>query len=137
MNWGTMANYSDPVKWLDAFYSAYKTANGGRDPKIDYLAFHWYDYGLEAQLDRLTKYGKKIWITEMANWNQQVNSYQKQAAQMTEMVGLCENRDDVFRYAWFIGRGSGPDYKYTYLFNSAPGELNELGKLYLSLPYKK
>lgn len=137
MNWGTMTNYWDPVVWLDAFYSAYKSANGGRDPKIDYLAFHWYDYGLAAQLDRLQKYGKKIWITEMANWNFQINSYQKQAAQMVEMVNICETRSDVFRYAWFIGRGNLPDSKFTYLFEPSPGQLNNLGKLYLSLPYTK
>lgn len=135
ITWGTMTNYSDPVVWLDAFYNAYKTANGGRPPKIDYLAFHWYDYGLAAQLDRLQKYGKKIWVTEMANWNPQINSYQKQAAQMVDMVNICETRADVFRYAWFIGRGTYPDNKFTYLFNPTPGELNELGKLYLSLPY--
>ena len=137
MNWGTMTNYSDPVVWLDDFYAAYKSANGGRPPKIDYLAFHWYDYGLAAQLDRLQKYGKKIWITEMANWNPQINSYQKQAAQMVEMVNICETRSDVFRYAWFIGRGSLPDNKYTYLFDPNPGQLNDLGKLYISLPYTK
>jgi hypothetical protein len=135
MNWGTMTNYSDPVAWLDAFYAAYKSANGGTLPKIDYLAFHWYDYGLAAQLDRLQKYGKQIWITEMANWNPQINSYQKQAAQMVEMVNICETRTDVFRYAWFIGRGSLPDSKFTYLFNSDPGELNDLGKLYINLPF--
>ena len=132
-----MTDHCDPVVWLDAFYSAYKSANGGRPPKIDYLAFHWYDYGLAAQLDRLQKYGKKIWITEMANWNPQINSYQKQAEQMVEMVNICETRSDVFRYAWFIGRGSLPDSKYTYLFGPNPGQLNDLGKLYLSLPYTK
>ncbi|QQS37752.1 MAG: hypothetical protein IPM56_07335 [Ignavibacteriales bacterium] len=137
MTWGTMSGFSDPVVWLDAFYEAYKSANGGRLPKIDYLAFHWYDYGLEAQLNRLQKYGKKIWITEMANWNAQINSYQKQAEQMQQMVALCESREDVFRYAWFIGRGNFPDNKFTYLFNAAPGDLNELGKLYLSLPYSQ
>lgn len=137
MNWGTMTDYWDPVVWLDAFYAAYKSANGGRVPKIDYLAFHWYDYALAAQLDSLQKYGKKIWITEMANWNPQINSYQKQAAQMVEMVNICETRTDVFRYAWFIGRGSLPDSKYTYLFDPNPGQLNDLGKLYLSLPYTK
>ena len=136
MNWGTMTNYSDPVVWLDDFYTAYKSMNNGREPKIDYLAFHWYDYGLAPQLDRLKKYGKKIWITEMANWNPQITSYSKQAEQMTEMVKICEERDDVFRYAWFIGRGNGPDTKFTYLFNSGPGELNYLGQLYISLPYK-
>jgi hypothetical protein len=137
MNWGTMTNYSDPVVWLDDFYAAYKSANGGRIPKIDYLAFHWYDYGLAAQLDRLQKYGKKIWITEMANWNPQINSYQKQVDQMREMVNICETRSDVFRYAWFIGRGSLPDSKYTYLFDPNPGQLNDLGKLYISLPFTK
>ena len=137
MNWGTMTNYSDPVVWLDDFYIAYKSMNDGREPKIDYLAFHWYDYGLAEQLDRLQKYGKKIWITEMANWNPQITSYSKQAEQMTEMVKICEERDDVFRYAWFIGRGSYPDSRYTYLFDSGPGELNYLGKLYISLPYKQ
>jgi len=133
MNWGTMANYGDPVVWLDTFYDAYRTANDGHDPQIDYLAFHWYDYSLESQLDRLTKYGKKIWITEMANWNANINSYAKQAEQMRQMVSICENRDDVFRYAWFIGRGA--EDRYTNLFNASPGELNDLGKLYISLPY--
>ncbi|MCB0284451.1 MAG: hypothetical protein KDF60_17840 [Calditrichaeota bacterium] len=135
MNWGTMTNYSDPVDWLDAFYEAYRSSNNGRDPKIDYLAFHWYDYGLSQQLDRLEKYGKQIWITEMANWNSQINSYEKQAQQMQLMVSICENRSDVFRYAWFIGRGA--EDRYTNLFNATPGELNSLGQLYISLPYSK
>ena len=133
ITWGTMQNYSDPVVWLDAFYTAYRNANNGKDPQIGYLAFHWYDYGLNDQLDRLTKYGKKIWITEMANWNSQINSYEKHALQMKQMVEICENRDDVFRYAWFIGRGA--EDKFSNIFNSASGDLNTLGKLYISLPY--
>jgi hypothetical protein len=137
MNWGTMSGYSNPVVWLDAFYAAYQSANGGRSPKIDYLAFHWYDYGLSGQLDALKKYNKKIWITELANWNSQINSYAKQKDQMTQMVALCESRDDVFRYAWFIGRGSGSDNHYTYLFTSADGVLSDLGSLYISLPFMK
>ncbi len=135
MNWGTMTGYSDPVVWLDDFYAAYRAANNNRDPKIDYLAFHWYDYGLSAQLDRLKKYGKKIWITELANWNAQINTYAKQIEQMKQMVAVCEARDDVFRYAWFIGRGSGADNHFTWLFQPTPGQLNDLGKLYIGLPY--
>lgn len=135
ITWGTMSGFSDPVTWLDAFYSAYEQANGGREPKIDFLAFHWYDYGLASQLDRLQKYGKQIWVTEMANWNSQINSYQKQAQQMEEMVSICESRDDVFRYAWFIGRGA--ESKFTNLFTSNTGELNDLGKYYINLPYSK
>lgn len=135
MTWGTMSGYSDPITWLDDFYSAYRSQNNGEEPLIDYLAFHWYDYGLEAQLDRLEKYGKDFWITEMANWNANINSYEKQAEQMQEMVALCEQRDDVFRYAWFIGRGA--EDRYTNLFTANPGELNELGELYISLPYNE
>lgn len=137
MCWGTMTNYANPVAWLDAFFLAYRTANGGRVPKIDFLAFHWYDYGLTAQLDSLKKYNRKIWVTEMANWNSQINSYSKQAEQMQQMVAICENRTDVFRYAWFYGRGTFPDNKFTYLFTQNDGELSELGKLYISLPYAK
>jgi len=134
MNWGTMPDYSDPVVWLDAFYDAYRSANNGNDPQIDYLAFHWYDYGLEDQLNRLEQYEKDIWVTEMANWNANINSYEDQIAQMEQMVSICENRDDVFRYAWFYGRVI-PDNHFTSLFGPNPGELTILGETYLDLPY--
>ncbi len=109
-----------------------------RDPQIDYLAFNWYDYGLSAQLDRLAKYGKQIWVTEFANWHSQndgaqIDTLAKQEAQMTDMVATCESRSDVFRYAWFTGRRS-TDSHFTSLLSS-PGQLTELGQHYLSLPY--
>jgi Glycosyl hydrolase catalytic core len=137
ITWGTMAGFEDPVDWMDAFLAAYRTANGGRDPQIDALAFHWYDYGLAGQLDRLKKYGKPFWVTEMANWHvqndgAQIDTLAKQKAQMTDMVSVCEGRDDVVRYAWFTGRWS-PDPHFTSLLG-ADGKLTELGTLYLSLP---
>jgi hypothetical protein len=139
ITWGTMTDYWDPVIWLDAFYAAYRSANGNRDPQIDYLAFHWYDYGLAAQLDRLTKYGKPFWVTEFANWHSQndgaqIDTLAKQMEQMAELVATCENRADVFRYAWFIGR-MNPDPHFTSLL-SANGELTELGKKYINFPFK-
>ncbi len=134
MNWGTMNHFGDPVVWLDAFYTEFQTSQG-RDPQIDYLAFHWYDYGLASQLDRLQKYGKQIWITELANWNSNIDSYTEQVVQMVEMVALCESREDVFRYAWFIGRGGLPDNHFTYLFHPDAGELTDLGEVYIHLPY--
>ncbi|ATB33633.1 glycoside hydrolase family protein [Melittangium boletus] len=138
MSWGTYPGYSDPVVWLDAFYSAYRAANGNRDPRIDYLAFHWYDYGLAGQLDRLKKYGKPFWVTEFANCHSQkdgaqIDSVAKQKAQMTEMVAVCESRADVFRYAWFTGRWTNDPCFASLL--GAPGTLTELGAHYLSLPY--
>jgi Glycosyl hydrolase catalytic core len=138
ITWGTMPGYQDPILWLDAFYAAYRAANGNRrDPQIDYLAFHWYDYGLVDQLDRLGKYGKPFWVTEFANWHSQndgaqITTLAAQEAQMTDMVATCESRADVFRYAWFTGRLS-PDPHFTSLLG-APGELTGLGTTYLSLP---
>ena len=138
ITWGTMSGYADPVVWLDAFYAAYQAANGGRNPRIDYLAFHWYDYGLGAQLDRLSKYGKPFWVTEMANWHSQNDGAQidtpaRQQAQMTDMVATCESRADVFRYAWFTGR-INPDPHFDSLLG-ADGQLTALGQLYVSLPF--
>ena len=134
MTWGTMIGLSDPVFWLDQFYAYYRAANGGRDPRIDYLAFHWYDYGLETQLNRLQKYGKPIWITEMANWNDNIDTVEKQIEQMTQMVTLAESRSDVFRYAWFMGRWPN-DVHHTSIFQDAAGQLTALGQAYINLPY--
>jgi hypothetical protein len=139
MNWGTLSGYSDPVVWLDAFYAAYRSANANRDPQIDYLAFHWYDYGLASQLDRLKKYGKPFWVTEFANCHSQqdgaqIDSVAKQKAQMAEMVSVCESRADVFRYAWFTGRWTN-DPCYASLLG-ANGTLTELGSQYISLPFQ-
>lgn len=140
ITWGTMAGFADPVLWLDAFYAAYRGANVGRDPRIDYLAFHWYDYGLKDQLDRLQKYGKSFWVTEFANWHNgdgaaQVDTVDKQKTQMAEMVALCEARADVFRYAWFTGRWTqGGDPHHTSLLG-ADGALTALGGHYLGLPF--
>jgi len=137
ITWGTMTGYEDPVAWLDAFYAAYQAANNGQNPQIDYLAFHWYDYGLASQLDRLDKYGKSIWVTEFANWHSQndgsqITTLAEQEAQMADMVATCESRPDVFRYAWFTGRLS-PDPHFTSLLGSS-GQLTGLGTTYLSLP---
>jgi hypothetical protein len=139
ITWGTMAGYADPVVWMDAFIAAYQAANGGRSPQIDYLAFHWYDYGLGAQLDRLVKYGKPFWVTEMANWHNgdgsaAIDTVAKQEAQMIDMVKTCEDRSDVFRYAWFTGRWNS-DAHFTSLLATGSGDLTDLGRLYLAQPF--
>lgn len=140
MNWGTMEQYGDPVVWLDAFYAAYRAQHQGRDPQVDYLAFHWYDYGLASMLDRLAKYDKPVWVTEFANWHAQddgvqIDTLDKQKQQMTEMVALLESRADVYRYAWFTGRMS-PDPHFSSLLD-AEGQLTELGWHYIFLPFNQ
>ena len=134
LNWGTMDGYEDPVIWMDAFLETFQH-NYGRLPRLDHLAFHWYDYGLSAQLDRLSKYGLPIWVTEMANWNANIQTEAEMIQEMTTMVAVCESREDVFRYAWFIGRGHWN--RPTYLFAEEPGVLTALGQAYLELPYQQ
>lgn len=134
MTWGTMRGFEDPVVWLDAFIEEYRSLNKGKLPRIDYLGFHWYDYGLNEQLGRLAKYGKAFWVTEMANWHSQskeaqINSEAKQISQMRDMVAVCESRKDVVRYAWFTGRWS-PDPHFTSLLSS-PGRVTALGQAYV------
>jgi Glycosyl hydrolase catalytic core len=55
-------------------------------------------------------------------------------AQMSEMVVICEGRSDLFRYAWFTGRWDDEARRHTSLL-AGSGELTELGRHYLSLPY--
>ncbi len=140
ITYGTDPNYGNPVTWMDAFYKAYASANGGRQPRIDYLGYHWYDYGLDGQLTTMNKYNKPFWVTEFANWHSQndgaqIDTLAKQQAQMTDMVNTLETRGDVFRYAWFTGRTS-PDPHFDSLLGST-GQLTALGSTYLSLPYAK
>jgi len=137
ITWGTMAGFEDPVAWMDAFYEAFMTAEG-REPRIDTLAFHWYDYGLDGQLTNLEKYGKDFWVTEMANWHIEeywvIDTPEKQIETMTEMVNICETRADVERYAWFMGRWD-PDPHHTSIFGDTPGELTAVGESYLDQPW--
>ncbi len=136
ITWGTLPGWEDPVAWMDAFLEAYRAANRGRAPRFDALAFHWYDYGLDAQLDRLAKYRRPFWVTEMANWHAgdgpRILTPEAQRAQMTELVATCERRADVERYAWFTGRWS-PDPHHTSLL-AGDGALTALGRHYLTLP---
>lgn len=149
MNWGTMntaANPADPIAWLDGFFAQFQ-AKFGRQPQVDALAFHWYDYGLVGGgtgfLDdpkKLPKYGKKVWVTEFSNWNAQISTTAQQKAQMQQWVSWMETHDIVERYAWFTGRLVGNAHADSIFQNSSQGApqgdgvLSELGQYYVSLP---
>jgi len=118
-------NDSDPVEWLDAFFAECPGC------QVDYIAIHWYDYGLGGYINRFKKYNKPIWVTELALWHHQNHTVAEQKKYMAQAVQLMEKDDTVFRYAWFTGRSGGPNIN---LFESEAGELSPLGKYYLSLP---
>ena len=66
----------------------------------------------------------------MANWHREqgwtIDTPDKQKDTMIDMVRIRESRDDVERYAWFMGRWD-PDPHFTSIFEDEPGVLTPLG----------
>ncbi len=123
---------NDPTTWLDMFFTAYQNSYG-QQPQVDYIAVHWYDYGLESYLDKFTNYNKPIWLTEFANWHDETITLAEQIDYMENAVAMLEAREDIYRYAWFIGRASsGPNIS---LLKSADGVLTELGQAYIDASF--
>ncbi|WP_421873066.1 glycosyl hydrolase [Marinoscillum sp.] len=118
-------NYSDPVEYLDAFFDECV------DCRVDYIAVHWYGCGgLEWYLDLFKKYDRPLWVTEIACWDQENISLDQQKRFLIDAVELMENDPNVFRYAWFTGRGNGPHISIL----GSTGQLTELGELYVNMP---
>ncbi len=134
MNYGTLSGYTDPVKWLDEFFSLV----GGTDD-IAAIALHCYMSSagaLKSFIDRFDKYNKPIWLTEFCAWNASTSSAAAQQTYMTETIPMLEQDGRVARYAWFLARnGGGTDASpYNALVNDADViGLTPLGKLYAGL----
>jgi hypothetical protein len=126
--------YTDPVKYLDDFFAACAGC------RLDYIAIHnymCYQSALQWYLGNFYKYGKKIWLTEFACWDQpaSVVTPQFQIDYMRNAISTLESDTMVFRYAWFIGRSDNINaYPYLSIFDAAPGTLTELGTQYVNLP---
>jgi hypothetical protein len=135
MNYGTLANYSDPIKWLDEFFTLVPISD------IDGIAIHCYMANagaLKSYVERFKKYGKPIWLTEFCAWDGlNANNFTAQGQQkhFCDVVNYLESNPDVFRYAWFIPRTDNADaFPYMALFtNSANIELSELGKIFTQM----
>ncbi len=126
--------YTDPWKYLDDFFAACP------DCRVDYIAVHSYMNtagALEWYINQFKKYGKPIWLTEFAGWeeNGNITSVDDQINFMVGAVNYLESDPDVFRYAWFIGRTGGGITKYPYIdILGANGQLTKLGKIYTQMP---
>lgn len=123
---------SSPWAYLDAFFAACPNC------KVDYIAVHCYmKYGsaLEWFVGEFERYGKPIWLTEWASWDDggpaNVN---EQMDYLASTVRWLEANPKVHRYAWFIGRHKGQNvFPYLDLLGY-DGELTPLGGLYTSIP---
>ena len=120
--------FYNPYEYLDSFFVACQ------DCKVDYIAVHCYMCYSGALIDYLEgfkKYGKKIWLTEFACWEQSSNDLEMQKSLMIGALDYLDNDTMIYRYSWFIGR-SGPNTPPFDIFESEPGKLTELGELYVS-----
>jgi hypothetical protein len=131
MNFGTLKDYSHPIKWLDEFFNQ----KGVSLDDISAIAIHCYmqDAGaMKWYVSIFKKYGKPIWMTEFCAWEKIANVNQ-QMVYMSEAVAYLELEPQVERYAWFIPKGNDVTAKpYNKLLtNTIPPELTDLGKIYL------
>ena len=87
------------LQWMDSFIAA---CHGCR---VDAIAIHLYEGsvgGVKYWVDQFAKYGKPIWITEIA----QPSKSEQQCAQFAkDVVRYMEGDSRIERYAWFMNRG--------------------------------
>jgi hypothetical protein len=132
VNWcgGCVAGVSsDPTDWLDKFIAACPTC------EFDYIAIHNYNSYvsiLRSYVDKFRKYGKPIWVTEFASWDDPVD-YAGVVQYMKDAIPYLESDTIIFRYSWFATR-VGINHNLDLL--GANGELTKLGKLYATMPFE-
>ena len=132
MNYGTLPGYSDPIKWLDEFF----TQPGVSIDDIYAISIHCYmasASGLQGFVERFEKYNKPIWLTEFCAWDPVPGSVNTQMDYMCAALHYLETRPSVERYAWFIPRTGNkvdtPPYMQL-LTHDYPAALTDLGKMY-------
>lgn len=132
MNYGTLSGYSDPIKWLDEFFSQ----PGVSIDDVDAIAIHCYmtsSSAVQGYVERFYKYGKPIWMTEFCAWDPVPTSYETQMTYMSAVLNFLETTPEVQRYAWFMPRMSGAvetkPYNQLLTHDSNP-ELTDLGRLF-------
>lgn len=132
MNYGTLAGYSDPVKWLDEFFAQ---PNVSLDD-VYAIAVHCYmssPSAVKNYIEMFRKYGKPVWLTEFCAWDPVPGSIESQMDYMCAVLNYLEQEPLVERYAWFIPRESKPVDSAPYmqlLTHTSPVELTDLGVLY-------
>ncbi len=132
MNYGTLAGYSDPVKWLDEFFALPEVSLDD----VYAISVHCYmssPSAVKNYIEMFRKYGKPVWLTEFCAWDPVPSSVENQMSYMCTVLNYLEQEALVERYAWFIPRSSAAVDKAPYmqlLTHTSPVELTELGVLY-------
>ncbi len=134
MNYGTLANYSDPIKWLGEFYGLrtvseqgaivdYDGYPGVSFEDVDAISVHCYmpwpgalksyigRYRTEFKDKNGATLAKPIWMTEFCGWEVHdsglVITPEYQMYHMSQAITYMELDPAVEKYAWFIPKGMG------------------------------
>lgn len=130
MNYGTLANYNDPIKWLDEFF----LQPGVSIDDVDAISIHCYMASPQALQDyvaRFYKYNKPIWMTEFCAWEDYaIHSAEDQMKYMCAVLNYMEQDPKIERYAWFIPRYKDAFPYMSLLTSVQPYELTPAGKVY-------
>lgn len=121
-----------PEQWMDAFIAAYKAANGGKEPRMDYLALHSYMNDHSAMIGFVEsfakKYNKQVWLTEFCAWEGNVTEEQQRKS-MTQKLDDLEQSPYVYRYAWFKATGSNSNPFFRLVNGNV---LTSMGEMYVN-----
>ena len=132
MNYGTLAGYSNPIKWLDEFFAQ----PGVSIDDVYAISVHCYmasSSAVQGYIEMYEKYNKPIWLTEFCAWDPVPGSVNTQMDYMCAVLNYLESHATVERYAWFMPRMSGKVESVPYnqlLTHDYPAALTELGKMF-------
>lgn len=132
MNYGTLANYSDPIKWLDEFYQQ----PGVSLDDIAATAVHSYmpsGSAIKSFIQRFYKYNKPIYMTEFCHANGKITlNVESQMTYMCDVLNYMECDPNVGGYSWFMARGGANWSQISLLTNTQPVKLLPLGVVYVN-----
>lgn len=133
LNYGTLAGYNDPEKWMDEFIAC----DGVNLDDMDGIALHCYMPnvpGMRAMIRKFDKYHKPIFMTEFCHASPDItNDVSTQIGFLSEVVNFLETDSAVGGYAWFICRATG-DWNAITLTQGgfSNPSLTDLGRLYVN-----
>lgn len=132
MNYGTLAGYSNPIKWLDEFFAQ----PGVSIDDVYAISVHCYmssPSAVQGYIEMFEKYNKPVWLTEFCAWDPVPGSVNTQMDYLCSVLNYLEQQPLVERYAWFIPRSGNkvdsPPYMQL-LTHDYPASLTDLGKMY-------
>eukprot|EP00752_Nemacystus_decipiens_P009999 g8915.t1 len=130
---GGDCNQEDPYRWLDEFFEECEGITGGCG--VTAIAVHIYTCEvnwLNKILHGYLKYDLPLWLTEFACGDEADKmTTSAQGSYLSSALKLLELHPGVTRYAWFTGRDGGDAGVFGADLLSGPGELTELGSIFV------